>query len=231
MQQIGRPGPGKAPGELVSRRRRAILLLGAAAGAGLLAMILVSGYSSSVADSYGDLQPVVVIERDLEAGHQISPELAHRVLAVRRVPTRFLPALALADPVDAIGLEVSGPMPAGSYLTGNLLRPPGADRPQKPRAGRGRQAVELAVSGAGALTGVSGRVDVLVTSEPTTGGRGRTTVAASAVPLITIGRTGASDAGPGLTQVTLGLTRKEAVRLIQAESFARRVTVLPRGGR
>lgn len=215
----------------MSRRRRAIALLAAAATAGLLAVALVSGYSSSLADGYGELRTVAVLTRDLPAGRPVSIRLAERALAVRRVPARFVPAAALAAPGQAVGLELAAPAPAGSYLTGNLLRPPGPDRPPVRSAGPGRSAVELAVSGAGALTGARGRVDVLVTTEPTTGGDGRTRIAARAVPLIAVGRPGASESGPGLTQVTLGLTRRQAVRLIQAESFARRMTVLPRGGR
>ncbi|MDQ2622284.1 MAG: SAF domain-containing protein [Actinomycetota bacterium] len=210
---------------------RAVLLLAAAAVAGVLAVTIVSGYSSSVAGTYGELKPVVVLARDMNPGRTISPRTAGRKLEVRRVPERFLPAAAVARPEDAVGLELATAAPAGSYLTGNLLRAPGSDRPRVPSAGKGRSAVEIAVSGAGALAGTRGKVDVLVTSEPSTGGSGRTRIAARRVPLISVGRPGASDAGPGLTQVTLGLTRPQAVRLVQAESFARRMTVLPRGAR
>ena len=87
--------------------------------------------------------------------------------------------------------------------------------------------MEIAVSGAGALAGTSGRVDVLVTTEPTTSGTGRTYVAARGIPLLAVAQTGASEAGLGLTQVTLGLTRRQAVELVEAESFARKVTILP----
>lgn len=215
----------------MSRRRRALLLLAGAAAAGMLAMTMVSGYSSSVAETYGELRPVVVITRDMAAGVRIDPRSSARNFEPRQVPARFVPAAALARPRDAAGFELAAPAPAGSYLTANLLRPPGGSKKPGPRVGKGRSPVELAVSGAGALTGARGTVDVLVTSEPSTGGSGRTVVAARRVPLIAVGRPGASDAGPGLTQVTLGLTRREARRLVQAESFARRVTVLPRGAK
>ena len=42
-------------------------------------------------------------------------------------------------------------------------------------------------------------------------------------------RPGEEEAGPQLAEATLGLTRREALRLIAAESFARRVTLLPEG--
>lgn len=214
----------------MSRRRRGLLLLAASAAAGLLAMVMVSGYSSSLAGTYGGLDPVVVVTRDLASGQRVVPKTVYGSLESRKVPGRFVPAAALSDPDDALGLELAAPAPAGSYLTGNLLRVPGNRRARLPRVGRGRSPVELAVSGAGALAGARGTVDVLVTSEPSTGGSGRTVVAARRVPLIAVGAAGGSDAGPGLTQVTLGLTPGQARRLVQAESFARRVTVLPRRG-
>lgn len=212
----------------MGRRRRATLMLLAAAGAGILAVSLVGGYSSSVAESYGELRPVVVLTRGLAPGQVISPKVAAASFEIRQVPARFVPAEALGDPTRAVGLEPVGPMPAGSYLTGPGLMVPGSDRPKRRPLGHGRHAVEISVAGAGALSG-GGKVDVLVTTDNDRGG-GRTLVAARRVPLISIGRTGQSEAGPGLTEVTLGLTRGEAIRLVDAQTFARRITVLPPAG-
>jgi Flp pilus assembly protein CpaB len=203
-------------------------MLLAAVGAGLLAVSLVGGYSSSVAESYGELRPVVVSTRSLLPGKPISPQVARGSFEVRQVPARFVPAAALADPGQAIGLMPVGPLPAGSYLTGPGLEPPARKEPKRRSPGRGRHAVELSVAGAGALSG-SGRVDVLVTTDDDHGG-GRTVLAARRVPLISIGRSGQSETGPGLTEVTLGLTRQQAVRLVDAQTFARRITVLPPAG-
>ncbi|MBK5110526.1 MAG: hypothetical protein JJE10_04060 [Thermoleophilia bacterium] len=214
----------------MSRRRRAALLLGVAGLAAAVAMAMVSGYSSSVAESYGALRPVIVLTEAAPGGRRISPELAARGLEVRQVPARFVPAGAIASPERAVGLETVGPMPAGSYLTGNSLRPPRKRKPKEPLPGKGRHAVEIEVSGAGALSGVPGPVDVLVTTEPGPAGHGRTNVAASGVPLISVEGAGTSDSGPGLTRVTLGLTRPQAIRLIGAESYARRITLLPGSG-
>ena len=203
-------------------------MLVAAAGAGLLAVTLVGGYSTSVSESYGELRPVAVLTRSLTPGQVISPKVLASSLEVRQVPARFMPTAAINDPARAVGLEVIAPLPAGSYLTAPGLRPPGSDEPKEPVAGRGRHAVELSVAGAGALTG-TGRVDVLVTSDNDRGG-GKTVVAARKVPLIAIARRGQSDTGPGLTEVTLGLTRDQAIRLVDAQTFARRITVLPPSG-
>lgn len=212
----------------MSRRRRALLFTVLAGVAAIIAMSLVSGYSSSVVDSYGAMRPVVVVTNALPAGASITGKAARTGFEVRRVPARFSPAGTISDAGQAVGLETSGPLYVGSYLTSNLLRRPESERKNDERTpGPGRHAVEIAVSGAGALAGTSGRVDVLVTTEPTTAGSGRTYVAARGIPLLAVAQTGASDAGVGLTQVTLGLTRRQAVELVEAESFARKVTILP----
>lgn len=197
----------------------------AAAG---LAVTLVNGYSTSVVDSYGAMRPVVVVTSSIGRGKEISPKMASMKFEIRRIPVRFTPSGAVSAAGQAVGYETAGPLYVGSYLTANLLRRPETERKEPDGPGRGRHAVEISVSGAGALSGSSGRVDVLVTTEERiAGGKGRTYVAARQVPLLAIGRTGASDAGVGLTQVTLGLTRRQAIDLVEAESFARRVTILP----
>ncbi|MBK5233074.1 MAG: hypothetical protein JJE13_08865 [Thermoleophilia bacterium] len=212
----------------MSRRRRALLLTVLALAAAGLAVTLVNGYSTSLVDSYGAMRPVLVVTSAIGQGKEVSPEMASQKFEVRRIPVRFAPAGAVSRADQAVGLETAGPLYIGSYLTSNLLRPPESKRQEPIAPGRGRHAVEISVSGAGALTGTSGRVDVLVTTEARAGsGDGRTYVAARQVPLIAIGRTGASDAGVGLTQVTLGLSRQQAIDLVEAESFARRVTILP----
>ena len=215
----------------MSRRLRTAAFAIAALLAAIAAGTIADGYGESVVQGYGALRPVVVAVDDLGAGEPIDPRLAAGSLEVRRVPIRFAPPAALAAPPEALGLVPAVPIPAGSYLLASQLRPPRAQR-NDARLGRGRRPVEIAVSGAGALSAfgaqpVGARVDVVVTSEPSGSGDGRTYVAAAAVPLLALGP-GAEDT-PGEAAATLGLTRPQALRLIAAESFARRVTVLPRG--
>jgi Flp pilus assembly protein CpaB len=213
----------------VSRRRRAIgFLLGAFLAAAAAATIA-DGYGRSVARGYGELRPVLVASADLPAGKEIDAAVATEMLEVRRVPVRFAPAAALAAPQEALGLVPAATVPAGSYLLAAQLRPPKLAGPGASLGG-GRRPVEIAVSGAGALGAFGGqpvgsRVDVVVTSEPSGSGDGRTYVAAPAVPLLALTPGGAGE--PGEATVTLGLTRPQALRLIAAESFARRVTVIP----
>jgi Flp pilus assembly protein CpaB len=216
----------------VSRRGRALgFLLGALLAAAAAAAIA-DGYGDSVVSGYGELRPVLVAAADFEAGAAIDPRAAAEKLEVRRVPVRFVPPDALLAPPEAVGLVPAVSIPAGSYLLATQLRPARAPRPG-PALGRGRRPVEIAVSGAGALTAfgaqpVGARVDVVVTTEPSGSGDGRTYVAAPAVPLLALGP-GPEGATGETATATLGLTRAQALRLIAAESFARRVTVIPRG--
>lgn len=205
----------------MSRRRRAAAFAILAALAAALAGAIVDGYGSSVASSYGELRPAVVNSSGLPRGRPLDPSMLSRALEVRRVPARFVPPGALTAPADALGLEPVADLPAGSYLVAWALRPPPA--PAHPDGlANGMRPVEIRVSGVAALK-ASGplpprpRVDVVVTSEPTGPGPGRTYVAAGAVPLISLNR------GTAI----LGLSRGQALKLIAAENFARQVTLLP----
>ena len=68
---------------------------------------------------------------------------------------------------------------------------------------------------------------MVVTTEPSGAGAGRTYVAAAAVPLLALGP-GAEAGAEGAANATLALTRPQALRLIAAESFARKLTLLAR---
>jgi Flp pilus assembly protein CpaB len=215
----------------VSPRGRAIGFLLAALVAAVAAGTVAQGYGQRVAEGYGALRPVVVAADALRRGDVIDPELAGTHLELRRVPIRFVPAGALGNPAEAVGLVPDAAVPPGAYLLAEQLRPP--RRPAGSRLGRGRRPVEIAVSGAGALLAggvqpVGRAVDVAVTSEPSDSGEGRTYVAAAGVPLLGLAPEEAASGSEGTALATLGLTRPQALRLIAAQSFARRVTVIPR---
>lgn len=215
----------------MSRRTRAICFLAAAALAAIAAAGITAGYGESVTRGYGKLRPVVVARVDLRPGAEIDPGAVTEALEVRRVPVRFVPPAALADPGEALGLVPAVRIPAGSYLLATQLRPSRAGGVAGP-LGRGRRPVEMVVGGAGALAAagaqpVGSKVDVVVTTEPSGAGEGRTYVAAAAVRLLSLGAGG--EGAPGEASVTLGLTRSQALRLLAAESFARRITVIPAG--
>ncbi len=215
------------------RRRRALAFLLAALLSAAGAAAIADGYGAGAASGYGPLQPVVVVENALAAGRRLGAVEIGSDLALRRVPRRFAPPGALAAPEEALGLVALAPLPAGSYLLGAQLGA-GRTRAHRRRLGSGRHPVEIAVSGADALLAAGSspagaKVDVVVTSEPQGRGPGRTYVAAARVPLLAL-RPGAEGPGPGtISAATMGLTRREALRLIAAESFARKVTLLPEG--
>jgi Flp pilus assembly protein CpaB len=215
----------------MSRRRRALGFLALAVVAAVGAGAIADGYGASAIRGYGPLRPVVVLSADLAAGQRIGPRQIDSGLELRRVPQRFAPPGALAAPEEALGLVARAPLPAGSYLLGAQLGVPRRARAGAPRLGDGRRPVEIAVSGADALLSAppasGSRVDVVVTSEPTGAGPGRTYVAAAHVPLLGLSP-GVEGPGSGATAAaTLGLTKPQALRLIAAESFARKVTLLP----
>jgi Flp pilus assembly protein CpaB len=207
----------------------------------LLAALLAAAAAAAIADSYGDrvargygrLRSVLVAGAVLEPGRPIDPALAAEHLEVRRVPVRFLPPGALVAPTEAVGLVPAVRIPPGSYLLASQLRPPRAPHPGT-LLGRGRRPVQIAVSGAGALLDLGppapgARVDVVVTTEPSGAGVGRTYVAAAGVPLLALAPAAAGSEPGGTAEATLGLSRRQALRLIDAESFARQVTILPGG--
>lgn len=216
----------------MSRRGRALAFLAGALLAAGLAALIADAYGSKLASGYGPLRPVVVLAAELRAGRAVGPEEIGAALELRRVPARFVPPGALTAPGDALGLAPTATLPAGSYLLATQLRPP--RRRTSPGLGGDRRPVEISVSGAAALLAAGPapagrRVDVVVTAEPRGPGPGRTYVAAAGVPLIALGP-GADGPGPGgLSAATLALTRRQALRLIAAESFARKLTVMPEG--
>jgi Flp pilus assembly protein CpaB len=214
----------------MSRRRRALAFLLLALFSAGAAAAIADGYGDSAVRGYGPLRPVVVLAGDLAAGQRIGPGRIQADLELRRVPERFAPPGALAAPGEALGLVARAPLPAGSYLLGAQLGVAREARDRNRRLGADRHPVEIAVSGADALLSagpVAGsRVDVVVTGEPAGPGPGRTYVAATGVPLLAL-RPGPEGPGPGaVAAATLGLTKRQALRLIAAESFAREVTLL-----
>jgi Flp pilus assembly protein CpaB len=216
----------------VSRRTRAIVFLVLALATAALAAGIADSYGSRVASGYGPLRQVVVAAQGLDEDRVLRPADIAGGLESRRVPARFVPAGALRDPREALGLAPTVALTPGSYLVDSQLRPPRNARDATVSLGPERRPVEISVSGIEALpatgSAMAGRkVDVVVTTEPSASGAGRTYVAAAEVPLLAIGP-GADGPGPGGTAAaTLALTKPQALRLIAAESFARKVTLLP----
>lgn len=222
------------------RRVRAIAFGCAAIACAGLAAAMAGGYRQDLQSELGPLRSVVVARARIPPNHAIASREVERLLEVRRVPERFAPAGALAMPQQAAGRRPAAPIPAGSYVLAAQLRDPGSRRDRTDRAplGPGRRPVEIAVTGAEALaargTDPTGQhVDVVVTTEPgARTGRGRTYVAAAGVRLLGLSQSASespadySMPGAEAWTATLALTRSQALRLIQAESYARGVRLI-----
>jgi Flp pilus assembly protein CpaB len=220
----------------VSRRARAIAFALAAAACAALAARSVSGYSAGVEAQLGSLETAVVARSALQAKRPIGSADLHD-LEVRRVPSRFLPSGVLHAPSEALGRAPAATIPAGAYVLSAQLVAPGARRRTTGDAstlGQGRAPVEIAVTGAAPLAAArGGRVDVIVTAEPHgDSGEGRTYVAVTGVRLLDLRAAdpgagdGVSSSLPDSSVATLALTRAQALRLIQAQNFAREVRLV-----
>jgi Flp pilus assembly protein CpaB len=225
----------------LSRRTRAAGFGAAALCCAGLSAAATGGYRGEAAAQLGPLRPVVVATADLEAGRGLRGRRALDALEVRRVPARFVSPDALSEPTQALGRAPAARIPTGSYLLASQLRLPGGGHRSRRRSlDPGRHPVEIAVTGAEALAATGrnpegARVDVIVTTEPNAGGGpGHTYVAVERVELLSL-RQGAGEEAAGADAPTFGggwtatlaLRRSQAVRLIQAESFARQVRLIP----
>jgi Flp pilus assembly protein CpaB len=222
------------------RRARAIAFGCAALVCAGLAAAMAGGYRSDIQSELGPLRSVVVTTARIPAGQAIPAKQVGELLEARRVPVRFAPPGALSAPEQAAGRAPVAALPAGSYVLDSQLREPGArkrDSAAHAHIAPGRKPVEITVTGAEALAAagedpVGSRVDVVVTTEPGPGGSGRTYVAAHDVKLL--GLSEAGDSATGDYQLsngaewtaTLALTKHQALRLIQAENFARGVRLI-----
>jgi pilus assembly protein CpaB len=211
----------------VSPRRRGVILGGLALLLGGLAASDVAGREAALRRGLGAPVPVVVARRDVLAGARIA---AHD-LAVRRVPARYAPAGAIADPREVEGLRAAVAIAAGADLDAALLEDgahPAPGAPVRP----GERLAELVVAGAAAGVGPGARVDVLVTRDGHGAAAGRTVLALEDVEVVGAApATAAADepaGGAGHVALTLRVTVRQAVYLAAAQAFAREVRVLPR---
>lgn len=220
----------------MSRRAKAVGFATLAVLCAIASASIASGYRESVDEQLGELRMAVVVTRDLPQGEQLTKPTLAKSLELREVPERFSPPDVLADPVAALGRRTLAAIPAGSYLLVSHLRAPAARAPAAPELEGGLHPVEITVTGASSLATAGGLgqelVDVVVAGEPVTGGRARVRVAAEGVRLISLEPAAPEDAtaaGGESWNATLALTRAEALRLIEAENFAREVRLIPVG--
>jgi pilus assembly protein CpaB len=226
----------------VSRRRRALALAALSLLLGAFAVSDVAGREAALDRRLGPTVPVIVTRVDLPAGAALGP----RALAVRRVPMRFAPTAAFTRAGQLQGLKAAVAIPAGTDLTGPLLRDPAAaaavaaDGAGGGVAGGGtlrpgERVAEVVARGDARLLSPGSRVDLLVTRE-TADGSGDTTLAledAEVLAAVTAaeadsdGSGGRRAAGPQVA-LSLRVSLREAVALAAAQNFAKELRVLVR---
>jgi len=224
----------------VSRRRRAILLLGLALALGGLAASDVARREAAVAGELGPPVPVIVARGALASGAMLRPDR----LAVRLLPARYVPPGTFRAATALTGLRAARALPAGAFLSAAELRDPAAEpRPGAPIRS-GERVADVVARGAPELVSPGARVDVLVTREGSSGGRGRTELALQDVEVLAGapapegGGSGGGGAGGGsgsgengggpLVAASLRVTLRQAVFLAAAQSFAKEIRLLPR---
>jgi pilus assembly protein CpaB len=216
----------------VSRRARAVALLGVSASCAAAAALLVNGYAADVRAQVGPRVPVLVAASDIPRGRTVRPRDAYQ----RWIPRRFVPPGAFVLPGEVVGLRSRVPIVRGGYLLENELEPPGAGPPAA--ASSPARIIEVPVAGAGSLSGLVGpgaRVDVLVTSDRGAGSP-RTYLALQRAQLVSLrppsGDSAPDSADPGEEAVAaLRVSLRQAVLLTAAHNFAREVRLVPRAGK
>jgi Flp pilus assembly protein CpaB len=205
----------------VTHRRRGLLFAASSVGAALIAASVVARHETRGLEGDG-LRPVLVARLALAPGSPIGVG----DVEVRQFPAGFVPDNVLTSPEQAMGERTVAEVPPGAYLLPTLIGPDERGRRQRPRVlGANLTPVEIRVVGAGALrrSAGGGRVDVLVTRDSPRGLGGHTEVAVEGASLLALGRDGSP---PGEWTATLAVARDDALRLIEAESYAREVRLI-----
>jgi pilus assembly protein CpaB len=211
----------------MTRRRRAVLLLGLAMLLGGLAASDVARRESAIARQLGPDTPVVVARGDLPAGVRLTQQR----LAVRRVPARYAPAGAASAPSELLGQRTAVPVAGGAYLSTNELAGAG-DSPTGAPVRTGERVADVVASGSPELIQPGGHVDVLVTRDSDHGGHSGTVLALEDVEVLAASpapESSSSSQSPGpRVAASLRVSVKQAVYLAAAQSFAREIRLLPR---
>jgi pilus assembly protein CpaB len=212
----------------VSRRRRALLLLGLALLLGGLAASDVARREAALDEEIGPLLPVVVARTQLPAGAEITSSR----LAVRRIPARFAPAGSVASPSSIDGLKASIPIPAGGVVLASAVSEQGTAAPGPPiRAGE--RVADVNAVAPPDLIQAGTHVDVLVSQESGDGATGRTVLALEDVEVLAAAPAASEEGAGGGDQAphvaaSLRVDLRQAVYLAAAQAFARELRLLPR---
>lgn len=224
----------------MTRRRRALALTVLSLLLGTLAASEIAGREAALARRVGPTVAVVVARTDLPVGAVLEP----RALAVRRVPSRFVPRGSFTRPAALAGLSAAVPIAAGTDLVGALVHDPEVAAIEDAQAAgglsdlkAGERVAEVTARGDARLLRAGSRIDLLVTREGADGSGG-TTLALEDAEVLAATAAGAADDGSGRGDVaasprvalSLRVSLREAVALAAAQNFAKELRVLVRSG-
>lgn len=204
----------------MSRRRRALLMVGLAVVLAAFAAADVQRRERALHAAVGPRTTVVVAARPLPAGEPLTAER----LTVRALPRRYAPRDAAEQPEQLIGLRPRVTIPAGHDVAPSILDDGG---PGVLRAGE--RIAEIVAIGDARTVRPGVRVDVLVTRDA---GRsaGSTRLALEDAEVVDVSPAPADGGDTAGRRIAIGLrvTIRQAVYLAAAQNFATELRVLPR---
>lgn len=205
---------------MISRRRRAALLLGLAIVLGAIAASDVGRRERALAAGLGPSVPVVVAREGLQAGEPVRAS----DVGVRRVPERYAPADRVAAPAEVVGLRPRVAVAPGADISVPMLDDGGG-----PQLRPGERIADIVAMGDPKLVRPGARVDLLVTRDDQQS-EGSTRLALEDAEVLTVGSAPSEggDGAGGRISVALRVNVKQAVYLAAAQNFASELRVLPR---
>jgi len=218
----------------MTSRRRALLLGGLALLLGGLAAHNVAGREAALERRVGGLVDVVVARAPIASGAPV-----HRgALAVRRVPGRFAPDGAIAQPDTLAGLRAAVDIAAGTDITTGMVGDGQSGSPAGPPIRNGERVAQLVALGSPELVTAGSRVDILVTPEPEPDEAGTAVLALESVEVLAAAPAQDEESAPAAkagrpspgarVAVSLRVTLRQAIYLAAAQDFARELRLLPR---
>jgi Flp pilus assembly protein CpaB len=189
---------------------------------GLVAVRGVAQREAAVAAQIGPIVRVVVLAHDVPADHPLRSD----DLAYRQVPLRWVAPTTVGRAGDAVGLRTAVGMQRGTPLTGAVLT--SASKQASAALASGDRVLELVAAGSARLVKTGTRVDVVKTAERSDGTKA-TTVVAESVEVIDVRDTGEpGDDGASQVDVTVRVSRHDALKLAAAQDSGGSLRLLPR---
>ena len=212
----------------MSRRPRALLILGCALGLLGAALVLVAVRSASPASAGGPSAVVWVASRDLPGGTPGADVRA--ALERRRVPAAYARPGAVADPTALDGRFLTAPLAAGDTLTERDLAAAGATKGRLP-VPAGMEAVAVAATPEGAAGRYAEPGDSVNVYATFTNNGGVTRRILSGATVLATEAEGGTAAGPAAGVVyLLAVTPDQAPRLVFGQELGKvRLTLVPEG--